>query len=667
MRRGGHRGLDAAVPPRDGGGVSRSPAALVEAALARAGRRDAEAHPEAIAALEAARALTPDAPAAHALGVAYEASLATQERNRRGSHYTPYALARHVVERALDRLGPVGGLRALDPAMGGGAFLVALLDALAARSNEPDTPALRASLAHGGLFGVDRDPGAVAVARAALWLAVGDASLPRDAFDAQLVVGDALFDPPPGDADRGYDLVIGNPPFLGGKRITTVLGEAYSRRLAAKHPGATRNTDLAAHFLRRADALLSPRGIVGFVVTNTIAQGDTREGGLGTLVRSGARIVEAETRVPWPGAAQVVTSLVWLARGERFGSPRLDGREVDGIDALLSPHGREREAARLPGMRGAGFIGCFLRGAGFVFDDRDPRAHPLAALERALAARPSGREVVFPFVGGDEVMNHPEHAPHRFVVRFGDRTLDEARAWPELCALVEASVRPFREARRSSSADRAHAARWWTFANDRPELARAIAGLSHVLVIPRVAAHLAVVRVPSHWVFSDQLVVVPHDAPAVLALLQSRIHESWARLVSSTLGDGLRYAPTDALETFPAPGGSLTATARIEGLDAAGRAFAESRATILRTRNIGLTRLYGLVRDAACDAPDVARLRSHWDALDRATFAAYGWTDLAHSTERDARGRLALAEPLRAEVIRRLFDCNARMAGETAR
>jgi hypothetical protein len=144
--------------------------------------------------------------------------------------------------------------------------------------------------------------------------------------------------------------------------------------------------------------------------------------------------------------------------------------------------------------------------------------------------------------------------------------------------------------------------------------------------------------------------------------LQSRVHEAWARLVSSTLGDGLRYAPTDALETFPAPGGSLAATACIVGLEAAGRTFAEARAEILRTRNIGLTRLYGLARDASCEDPDIARLRSHWDALDRATFEAYGWTDLTHSKGRDARGRLALAGPLRNEVIRRLFDRNARIA-----
>ncbi len=76
----------------------------------------------------------------------------------------------------------------------------------------------------------------------------------------------------------GFDAFTGNPPFLGGKRISTNLGEVYRKWLSAMHPDASGNADLSAHFFRRAFALLAPGGALGFLATNTIAQGDTRVG-----------------------------------------------------------------------------------------------------------------------------------------------------------------------------------------------------------------------------------------------------------------------------------------------------------------------------------------------------------------------------------------------------
>ncbi len=616
-----------------------------------------------------------DATPAELLGAAFESLLSAGERRARGTHYTPAAIAREVVAHALGEgpIDPDDPPCVLDPAMGAGVFLEAALEALVARAGRPDTPALRRALAVRALFGIDRDPRAARLARWTLALAVGDAE--PTAHGAELVLADALLDGTVGPArgkpwgrafprvfDRprpGFDLIVGNPPFLGGKRIRTVHGDAYADALSRAHTGVSKNTDLAAHFVRRAYAHLRPGGALGFVVTNSIAQGDTREAGLAQVVRSGGTIFRAETRRVWPGLATVVTSLVWIRRGPSAGGAVLDGKAIAEIDPWLTAHGRSDEPTRLASMKGRGFIGCFLRGAGFVFDDRDPRATPLAEARRILEARPESREVLRPFLGGEEIVTDPEHRPHRMVAAFGARSLDQARAFPELLAVVEAKVRPFRDARRATPADARHRERWWRFANDRPELFRAIEGLERVIVIPRVAAHLVAVMVPTGPVFSDQVVVVASASPGVLAVLSSEVHAVWARLHASTLGDGLRYGPSDVLETFPFPLGGFDACATSTRLCEVGARLHEVRAKALSGRRVGLTTLMRDVLDPACREEGALAVRAALADLDRAVLGAYGFDDLELVREPDARGKLRPTEAWRDRVLERLFALGA--------
>ncbi len=612
-------------------------------------RVDSDASRFVSAELEREPALRPE----EIVGAAYERGIDAAGRRERGTHFTPRAITERVVARALAGLpadAPWTKLRVLDPAMGAGAFLCEALRQIVARSGLPDTARTRRRIAERCLYGVDKDPEVVHAARASLWLAIADPALHREALFANLAEGDSLFDPPPGP--RTFDVVVGNPPFLGGKRIRTVHGDAYAAALTALHPPANGNTDLAAHFLRRAFDLLVDGGVVGFVVTNTISQGDTREGGLAEIVRRGGVIYGADRRFPWPGQAGVVTSLLWIKKGLPTGERLLDDRPVGSIDPLLSPLGRSADPSRLPEMRGRAFIGCFLRGKGFVFDDASAEATPFAALQEILDRRPASAEVVHPFLGGEEVLTDPEHRPHRRVIHFDQLGLEEARAaHPELVAIVERTVRPFREAKGSTKADLAHKAAWWRFANPRPELARATRGLDRVIVIPRMSSAVHAVMVPTGAVFSDQLVVVASSSHALLAVLSSVVHEAWAGLLCSTLGDGLRYTPSDVFETFPLPTATLGALEEQAEVERAGEAFAEARAACLRGRGIGLTRLAALLREGAA-GDDLHRLGEAKAALDGAVLAAYGWRDV----QVGPGGRLA--EDAREGVLRRLFALN---------
>ncbi len=605
------------------------------------------------------------APPDEALSLVYEAHLSREARQQGGIHYTPPDLAIRVVRDAL-ALSEAEPRSVLDPAMGTGVFLRA---AVRVRANGQlgEQSEQRLALAD-QVFGFDLDARAVLVARRALWLLVGDPNVDRARFDRNLVHADAMLSPtlarsswsqllPHGP--KAFDLIVMNPPFLGGKRLRTVLGERYAAALVRELHGTNGNTDLSAHFLRRGFEALSQQGVLGAVTTNSIAQGDTRNAGLAQILRSGGHVARAETRVPWPGVAGVVTSLLWVTKDAPAAAPHLTGRAVPNIDAFLSPYGRVAEAARLRVMTGRAFIGCFLRGKGFVFDD-EPSGARNPELTHALAKRPSSAPRVMPFIGGEEVMSDVLHRAHRHVIDFGASEQIEAERDAELFELLRARVKPFRDARSSTPTDRNHRASFWRFANHRPHLRRSTEKLSHVLVIPRVASQTVAVRLPNRFVFSDQLVVVATSSPAVLALLNSRVHSAWAALFCSTLGDGLRYTPSDGFETFPIPCDSFEALEQHGGLCAAGEAFEHERARVMVEGEIGLSAL--MRKLAKGDHPKLEALRDRFVDLDRAAFAAYGFHDLDPRAWHHERGRAVFDPDTKQQVLTRLFDRSMALA-----
>src|SRR5690606_29080828 len=112
---------------------------------------------------------------------------------------------------------------------------------------------------------------------------------------------------------------------------------------------------------------------------------------------------------------------------------------------------------------------------------------------------------------------------------------------------------------------------------------------------------------PTDRVFSHALIVFPLPAYAHFGLLQSRIHEFWARLHGSTLEDRLRYTPSDCFETFPFPDESaLAADSPLEAI--AGRLY-KKRADYMVATDQGLTKTYNALTDPANTDPAIDELR----------------------------------------------------------
>lgn len=366
----------------------------------------------------------------------------------------------------------------------------------------------------------------------------------------------------------GFDAVLGNPPYAGKNTYAKGNAPGFPEWLQAIHPGAHGNADLSAHFFRRGYALLREGGCLGFVATNTIAQGDTRESGLAVLLREGATISGAVRRIRWPGDAAVVVCVVQLVRGPSPVAPRLDGREVSRISAFLIEGTRDESPQRLPRSEGLAYQGSILLGMGFTFDDdtNDPAANPVSEMRRLTAPE------------------HPQGAHNA------------------------ARIKPYLD--------------WWRFLRGRPELLSAVAGLPQVLTISRVTPQFSFAFLPSGMVYSEQLVVFAVHKRAGFALLQSRVHEVWARFFSSSMKDDMRYAPSDCLETFPLlPDDALADPA----LAKTGQTFHDARAARMVAANEGLTATHNRLDDPEERDSAVLRLRTLHDEMDRAVLRAYGW------------------------------------------
>jgi hypothetical protein len=473
--------------------------------------------------------------------------------------------------------------------------------------------------------------------------------------------------------NAGFDAMVGNPPFAGKNTLINSNPEYYLDWLQTIHQGAHGNSDLVAHFFRRSFGLLRSGGAFGLIATNTIAQGDTRATGLRWIRKHRGTIYEARRRYKWPGAAAVVVSVVHAVRGAYEGLIELDGHKVDLITAFLFHSGGDDDPAQLPENDGKSFIGSYLLGMGFTFDDENEEATPIAEMHRLIAENPRNAEVIFPYIGGEEVNDSPSHAHRRYVINFGEMSEAEARAaWPKLMRIVEEKVRPQRLAQK----DEYGREYWWRFLRTRPELRAATASLKQILTISRHTPNLHWARLSPEHVFAESLVVVAFDDVASLSVLQSRPHEIWARFFGSSMKDDLRYTPSECFEAFPRPSGD----GETRALEAAGREYLEYRSQLMASTAVGLTRTYNRFNDRDESDPGILCLRELHDALDRAVLDAYGWTDIEpvcdffpeHEEDEDDSGRgrrkwrYRWPDHIRDEVLARLLELNRHRSRQRA-
>ncbi|MYB88505.1 MAG: ATP phosphoribosyltransferase regulatory subunit [Proteobacteria bacterium] len=468
----------------------------------------------------------------------------------------------------------------------------------------------------------------------------------------------------------GFDGIVGNPPFLGGKRISTVMGATFNAYLANVHSGASKNTDLVAHFFRRAFDVLRVEGCFGLLATNTIAEGDTRQGGLEWLLKNGAAIYAAWPNEPWPGSAAVVTSRVHIYKGDWCAIRSLIGRPVRHISAYLSSK-EDWSPKRLKANEGKAFIGSLLNGIGFVLDESEAK--------KLISEDSKYSEVIFPYLNGQDLNRHPEQKHSRWAINFWDWPESRAQQYTKAMQMVLVRVKPHRD--QVNASKKKVREKWWLYEASAKELYHTIGrghffekhpegwdakapARSRVLALTRVSKTLAFSFVSSEQIFSEQTVIFPSNRGSDFALLQSNIHAVFAWQHSSRMKNDLRYGPSDALGPFPFPIDLLNMSSI--DLEALGEHFHQERIVIMRADQIGLTKLYNRFHNDAERDLRIAKLRVLQREIDDGVAYAYGWDDidLKHGFHelpylpKNDRVRFTISEAARAEVLRRLSELN---------
>lgn len=450
---------------------------------------------------------------------------------------------------------------------------------------------------------------------------------------------------------RGFDAIVANPPFLGGKRISGANGSAFREHLVQSIAAGTKgNADLVAYFLLRMCLLGTS---VGTLATNTVSQGDTRDIALARLIANGWVIHRAVKSEPWPNEASLEIAKLWLAQ-QWTTQATLIGAAVERVTASLD---RESRTSGPPQELAENakqlFYASLVNGIGFVLQ-RDEA-------ELLLSRDTRNRDVLFPYLGGEDLNASPTQTGSRWIINFRDWSLDRASMYPECLDIVRKRVKPIRDQLPDSK--RRVRDNWWRYEHEAAGLYRIIEDQDFVLAIASTSRLGLPARTPARQVFAHSVYVFCYGDDFHLAVLSSAFHWWWAVTRASTMRTDLRYTPTACFETFPQP-------TKRQQASAAGGALASYCADLMVRTNQGLTKTYNRVHNPDEHSPDIVRLRELHVALDCAVRDAYGWADLGldHQSWQTPQGiRFTVSEAAKDEMLDRLLELNhERYAAEVA-
>ena len=408
--------------------------------------------------------------------------------------------------------------------------------------------------------GIELNPYAAELARVSVWIgqiqwmqrngfaeARNPILKPLDTIECR----DAVLTPDGKEPDWPQaDVVIGNPPFLGNRRMRRELGDQYAEALPRVYAEWIRGKpDLVCYWFAKAGRLVAEGKVqrAGLVATNSI-RGGTNRSALDRIVKDGS-IFDAWSDEPWvvEGAA-VRVSLICFAHKDAELPASLDGKDTDRINTDLTAGTLDlTQAGPLSASTGAAFQGDIKRGPFDVPGD-------LAREWLGLPSNPNGRpnaDVLRPWVNGMDLTRRPAG---KWIVDFGfSMSESESALYEAPFAHIEKHVKPIRQRNR----EKASREFWFRHWNPRPAMWAAVGGLSRYIATPRVAKHRLFVWCDARICPDTRVVVIARDDDTTLGILHSRFHQAWSLRLCSWhgVGNDPTYNPTTIFQTFPFPEG----------------------------------------------------------------------------------------------------------------
>ena len=556
------------------------------------------------------------------------------------------AAAETEQERIREHVGPfldrLTGVTVLDPACGSGNFLYVSLALLKGLEKEAIAWAglqgvrFEPRVHPSQLRGIEINPYAHELASIVVWIGYLQWKLrnaiPLDNEEPilqkldQITLMDAILDRshPAGPREPEWpvaDVIVGNPPFLGGKRLRTELGDEYVDAMFDVWEGQVQRTaDLCCYWHEKARRMVHAGRVkrAGLLATQAIRGGASRE----TLARikESGDIFFAESNRKWIlNGASVRIAMVGFDGGTET-HYLLDGKSVEGINVNLTSGLPLAEAEVLGENAGISFMGTTKVG---------PFEIETAMAQRMLGQpNPDGRDnadVVRPWVNADDVAGRLRDM---WIVDFPPgTTLEEAQLYEAPFQYVAEHV----ESARARSRRKAYRERWWIHGEARPGMRKGLAPLRRFLVTPGVAKHRLFTWLHPRVLPDHRLFVFARDDDYFFGVVHSRPHELWALGTSSRhgVGNDPTYNNTTCFQTFPLPwppGQEPSDSPLVEAIAGAARRLDELREGWLNPEGplVGeeelkrrtLTNLYN-------ERP--AWLDTAHRTLDEAVFSAYGW------------------------------------------
>jgi SAM-dependent methyltransferase len=648
-------------------------------------------------------------------GTIFEHSLDAKERHAFGAHFTSQLDILKIVkptitdpwEELIDRTAkgkqPLANLnrlhqrlqnyRVLDPACGSGNFLylayrelkrieAKLIEAIQDATKEK-TPMFGRVTAR-QFYGLDINPFAVELAKVTLMIArklaidelhIEEPALPLDNLDDNFRTIDALITFPEDGSDPvrtewpKVDVIIGNPPFLGAKRLKPEHGPDYVNAVRRLYPEVPGMADYCVYWIRRshdhlpvctpADPVAGRAGLVG---TQNIRNNKSREGGLDHVVASGV-IVEAVDNQPWSGEAHVHVAIanwvktikpesageellvpnkrrLWVKaepRKEKKSSPSFKTKGKRPVRKEKSFDLTYRDAELInpalsdkTDVTGAFELSCNISPQ-LVYQGQVP-GHEGFVLspnqaKKLTTINPKNEDVVHPFLIGRDVVTGSGQ-PTRYVIDFQNISIAAASAYKEPLKIIQTKVLPSRELAATQGIAKDGSARshhtqflkyWWRHSYDRPELIGKISCLGRYIVCSGVTKRPIFCFVdsdirPDHAVFAFVL-----DDDYSFGIIQAQPHWLWFTVKCSKLAERFRYTPPSVWDTFPWP--QSPSNADIGAVAEAGRVIRRIRDEHLPKMTGGLRALYRTL-----ELPGKNPLKDAHAALDDAVMKAYGFS-----------------------------------------
>jgi len=387
-------------------------------------------------------------------------------------------------------------------------------------------------------------------------------------------------------AEGGFDCVLGNPPYLGGMKLSGFFGDHYLAFLQHNFSPAQGRCDLIAYFFRKSFGLLNSCGILNFLTTNSISEGETREGGLKEILNNHGFIHYANKSVKWPGQANVFISIVGLQKKRSSLLPILNRKQVEFINSYLydSP---ELEPYSLLSNKDLCIEGSKPNGKGFVI------SADLA--KRLIEEDENNKRVIHKYLGNQGMSNSPYVDTDRYVIFFYDWDYKKSSNYLKCIDILKETVFPERKKKSKKLREN-----WWLFEHPSLRIYDFFEEENEfAIVVGNTGKYLPFESIKSGFVIANTCNIILSDKFKDFAILSSSFHTDWIGMYGPKLKTDLRYVPSSCFETFAF---SINTSLDIQqGLELIGKTYFTYRRQLLIDIKLGLTKTYNQFHNASLE------------------------------------------------------------------